>query len=167
MSNAEGHRVLLHFVFKNTCDARHFIFSTLGKAFMLSREQLPPWGVREPGGGTLSIFPVLGDKHSSVVEQYSQGLISWFKRKKKDEAGKRCLSREHSLAAPSTAFLALLSEWLQFGLCGSELHFLCLQLPGVHYHIRMPLSDSVGFLGSAGSKREMRNAVLYNRIISI
>lgn len=143
------------------------IFSTLGKAFMLSREQLPPWGVKEPGWA-LSFFPVLGDKHSSVVGQYSQRLISWFKRKKKkDEAGKRRLSREHTLAAPSTAFLALLSKWLQSELCRSELHFLCLQLPGLHYHIRRPLSDSVGFVSSAGSKREMRSAVLYNRIISI
>lgn len=142
-----------------------FKFSTLGKAFMLSREQLPPWGVRVPEWA-LSIFPVLGDKHSFVVGQYSQRLISWFKRKK-EEAGKRHLSREHTLAAPSMAFLALLSKWLQFELCRSELHFLCLQLPGLHDHIRMPLSDSVGFLSSADSKREMRSALFYNRIISI
>lgn len=166
-SNAEGHRVLLHFVFKNTCDARHFIFSTLGKAFMLSREQLPPWGVREPGGEHFPFFLFWEINIALWLDNIPKDSYLGLKGKKKDEAGKRRLSREHSLAAPSTAFLALLSKWLQFELCRSELHFLCLQLPGLHYHIRMPLSDSVGFLGSAGSKREMRSSVLYNHIISI
>lgn len=72
---------------------------------MLSREWLPRWGGREPGW-PLSIFSVLGDKHSSMVGQYSKELISQFK-KKIDEAMKRFLSCGQTLTASSVPSLAL------------------------------------------------------------